>query len=38
MFPVGPQRVRAVTHMDVTTEQIDQAIDIIAEVCEAAVA
>jgi threonine aldolase len=38
MLPVGPQRVRAVTHLDVTTAQVDQAIDVIAEVCEAAVA
>jgi threonine aldolase len=34
MFPFGRQRVRAVTHLDVTTEQITQAAEILLELSE----
>ncbi len=34
MFAVGPYRLRAVTHLDVTAEQVDQAARVIAEVLE----
>ncbi len=33
MFDVGPDRVRAVTHMDVSREQIDRAVDAFIAVC-----
>jgi threonine aldolase len=33
---IGPQRVRAVTHLDVAREQIDQAIGVFREVCTTA--
>ena len=36
VLAVGPQRVRAVTHLDVTSEQVDQAASIIAETAQAA--
>ncbi len=36
MFTVGPARIRAVTHLDVSSAQIDQAINIIREICAAA--
>lgn len=37
MFDVGPDRVRAVTHMDVSREHIDRAIEAIRAVCDRAV-
>lgn len=36
MLALGPQRVRAVTHLDVSAEQIEQAIGVMHEVCRAA--
>jgi threonine aldolase len=33
MFDVGPDRVRAVTHMDVSREQVDRAIDAFRALC-----
>jgi len=36
MFDIGPQRVRAVTHLDVSCEQIDQALCALRDVCAAA--
>lgn len=36
MFPTGPDRARAVTHLDVTRPQIEHAIRIFREVCESA--
>jgi threonine aldolase len=32
MLPLGPNRVRAVTHMDVTRDQIDRAVEILTDV------
>lgn len=37
MLPTAPQRVRAVTHLDVSREQIDRAIQAFREVCSVAV-
>jgi threonine aldolase len=34
MFPFGKQRVRAVTHLDVTAEQVTQAAEILLELAE----
>ncbi len=36
MFATGPDRVRAVTHLDVSREQIERAIRVFREVCSAA--
>ncbi len=36
MFATGPTRVRAVTHLDVSAEQIDQAIRVFRELCAGA--
>lgn len=36
VLAVGPQRVRAVTHLDVTSEEVDRAASIIAETAQAA--
>jgi len=36
MLAIGPQRVRAVTHLDVTTEGIDRAVDALTRVLTAA--
>ncbi len=33
MLPMGPDRVRAVTHLDVSREDIDRAIEVIAACC-----
>jgi len=33
MLPIGPQRVRAVTHLDVTATQIDSAIRVLRQFC-----
>ncbi len=38
MLPPGPHRIRAVTHLDVSRGQIDQAADIIESLCAAPVA
>lgn len=38
MFAVGPQRLRAVAHMDVSSAQIDQAIAAFREICSAVTA
>ncbi len=34
MLPVGPQRVRAVTHYQVSSDDIDRAIDVVSKVME----
>lgn len=36
MFPTGPQRIRAVTHLDVSREQIEYAVSVFADLCEPA--
>lgn len=36
MFATGPNRVRAVTHLDVSREQIDKTIQVFQEVCRTA--
>lgn len=36
MFATGPTKVRAVTHLDVSREQIDRAIQVFRDVCRAA--
>lgn len=36
MFTVGSTRIRAVTHLDLTRTQIDQAVDVFREFCAAA--
>lgn len=36
LFPTAPQQLRAVTHLDVTSEQIDQAIAVFRERCASA--
>ncbi len=33
MLPLGPQSVRAVTHLDVTLEDADRAVEVLKEVC-----
>lgn len=33
MLPIGPQRVRAVTHLDVTSAHVERAIAVVREVC-----
>ena len=38
MFATGPNRLRAVTHLDVSREQIDRAIEVFRELCGAGVA
>jgi len=38
MFATGPARVRAVTHLDVSRDQIGRAIEVFRELCEAGVA
>jgi len=32
MLPLGPKNIRAVTHYHITTEDIDQALDVISKV------
>lgn len=36
MLPTGPQRMRAVTHLDVSSEQIERAIAVFRQLCSAA--
>lgn len=38
MLPTGPASVRAVTHLDISRTQIDRAIEVFREVCDAALA
>ena len=38
LFATGPARLRAVTHLDVSREQIDRAIGVFGELCASAAA